>query len=341
MKEAWYYEKLDDRQVKCTLCPHNCKLTDGKFGICGVRQNQGGILYTHVYENAITIHIDPIEKKPLFHVYPGSKSFSLATVGCNLSCKFCQNHDISQMPRTERGAVQGQKVTVNQVVTAAMKGKCKTIACTYTEPTIFYEYAFDIAKLAEERGVKSVFVTNGYINEEPLRQIAPYLIAANVDLKGWDESFYRKVVGGDLQSVLKTLKLMKTLGIWLEVTTLVVPEYVDSEDKFHEIALFIKNELGPETPWHISRFYPNYECNYLPPTPVEVLRRAREIGLEEGLRYVYSGNVPGDVGESTFCYACGKKLIERYGFAILSNIIKAGKCPGCGTVIEGVGMSAS
>ncbi len=338
MKEAWFYEKLDECRVKCTLCPHNCKLSDGKYGICGVRQNVEGVLYSHVYEKAIAVHVDPIEKKPLFHVHPGSKSYSIATAGCNLSCKFCQNHDISQMPRLEHGNIQGHRVTVADIVRSARANQCKTIACTYTEPTIFYEYAYDIAKSSKEQGVETVFVTNGFINEEPLRQIAPYLAAANVDLKGWDKAFYRKVVGGNLTSVLQALRLMKKLNIWVEVTTLAVPDHVDSDEKFREIALFIKNELGPETPWHISRFYPNYECDYLPITPLDVLRRAREIGLDVGLRYVYSGNVPGDVGESTFCYSCGEKLIERYGFYVLSNRVVDGKCFKCGAAIDGIGL---
>lgn len=338
MKEALFYEKLEDNRVVCTLCPHNCKLREGQYGICGVRQNQDGILYTLVYEKAIAMHVDPIEKKPLFHVFPGSDSFSIATVGCNFSCTFCQNYDISQMPRTDRGHIVGQQVSVEQVVASAKRRGCKTIACTYTEPTIFYEYAFDIARLAKENNIETVFVTNGYINEEPLRNIAPFLLAANVDLKGWDTEFYRKVVGGDLESVLNALRFMKKLGIWVEVTTLVVPTYVDNEKALHEIALFIKNELGPETPWHISRFYPHYKCTHLPMTSLSILRRAREIGIETGLRYVYSGNVPGDEGENTYCYKCGELLIERYGFQVLHNRIRQSKCPQCGAVIDGIGM---
>jgi pyruvate formate lyase activating enzyme len=337
MKEALFYEKFQNHRVKCTLCPHYCRLSDKKIGICGVRQNQQGVLYSLVYEKAIATHVDPIEKKPLFHVYPGSRSYSLATVGCNFSCDFCQNHDISQMPR-DSGEIAGDTFTALQVMRSAQESRCKTIACTYTEPTVFFEYAYDIAKLASRTDIRTVFVTNGFINKEPLEYIAPYLAAANVDLKGWDETFYRKVVGGDLRGVLNALKIMKKLGIWVEITTLVVPGFVDDENDLREIALFIKNDLGPETPWHISRFYPRYKCLDLSVTSVETLRRAREIGIEVGLRYVYSGNVPGDVGENTFCYNCGELLIERYGFQIMKNKIQDSKCPKCAVVIDGIGM---
>ncbi|MBN2412015.1 AmmeMemoRadiSam system radical SAM enzyme [candidate division KSB1 bacterium] len=338
MIEAQFYDKLEENKVICTLCPHNCKLSDGKRGICGVRENRGGILYSLVYEKAVATHVDPIEKKPLFHVYPGSQSFSIATAGCNFKCRFCQNHDISQLPQKKGSEIMGQTLSAKSAVGMAKRQKCKTIACTYTEPTIYYEYAYDIARLAAENEIYTVFVSNGYINEEPLRKVAPFIAAANIDLKGWDEKFYRGIVGGDLKSVLKTLRLMKELNIWLEVTTLVVPTYVDHEDTLREMARFIKNELGPETPWHISRFHPQYLCNDLPMTPLNILRRAREIGFEEGLRYVYSGNVPGDTGEHTYCYSCGELLIERYGFFIINYFIKNGACFNCGMPIDGIGL---
>ncbi len=336
MKQALYYERLDDERVQCRLCPHECKIAREKYGLCGVRQNIDGDLYSLVYERAIAVHVDPIEKKPLFHVFPGSRSFSIATAGCNFSCRFCQNHTISQLKASSLPPFMGEKLPATVVVEQALRSQCKTIACTYTEPTVFFEYCLDIAKAAQEKDIKTVWVTNGFINEAPLREIAPYLAAANVDLKGWDESFYRKIVGGELAPVLNTLKLMKNLGIWVEVTTLVVPSYVDNEETLLSIATFIKNELGAETPWHISRFYPQYQCTHLPPTNVAILRRAREIGLEMGLRYVYSGNVPGDIGENTFCYNCGAKLIERYGFEILANHIKNSKCSVCGALIDGL-----
>ena len=337
MKEALFYEKRDNSLVECRLCPHDCKIKEGKVGICGVRQNRAGTLYSMVYGKAIAMHVDPIEKKPLFHVAPGSLSFSIATVGCNFSCLFCQNADISQAPRNQK-TVAGSQLPPEKVVELALQNNCKSIAYTYTEPTIFYEYAYDCARLAHERGILNVFVTNGFINPEPLRQIQPYLDAANVDLKGFDEKFYKEVVGGDLQSVLDTLKLMKELKIWVEVTTLLVPTYTDTNNQFREIARFIKSELGEETPWHISRFYPQYKFSNVPPTPVEALHRAREIGLAEGLRYVYSGNVHGDEGESTYCHKCGEKIIERFGFQVVNIDVSQGKCGRCGALIHGMQM---
>lgn len=336
MRQADFYITLKNQTVQCTLCPHNCRLVDGEFGLCGVRQNKDGVLYSHVYERAIATHVDPIEKKPLFHVYPGSKSFSIATVGCNFKCTFCQNHEISQMPHT--GYIEGQTLPVEQVVKLAVHAGCQTIACTYTEPTIYFEYAFDIAQKAAEFGVKTVFVSNGFTNPKPIEKIAPFLSAANIDLKGWDEQFYRDVCGGELKSVLNTLKLMKKLGIFVEVTTLLVTGYVDNEKTLREIAQFILNELGPETPWHISRFYPNYHYRDVQPTSSNIIKKAREIGLTAGLRYVYSGNVPGDEGESTYCYSCGEKLIARYGYHIEYNKITDNKCPACGAEIDGIGL---
>ncbi len=337
-KEAMFYDKLGEGKVKCRLCPHDCVLKDGQVGICGVRQNLGGTLYTLVYGKAIAVHVDPIEKKPLFHVYPGTRSFSLATVGCNFRCKFCQNADISMVRLRHGEEAPGQNFPPEEVVRLAVRYDCKTIAYTYTEPTIFYEYAYDTATLAVKHDILNVFVTNGFISQDALRHISPVLHAVNVDLKGWSETYYRKIVGGRLQPILDNLKLMKKLGIWVEVTTLCVPGYVDTDDQFRSIARFIRDELGPETPWHVSRFYPHYQMTDVPPTPVAVLKRAREIGLEEGLRYVYSGNVPGDEGEHTYCYQCGEVLIRRWGFTILEYKIREGKCPKCGAVIDGLGM---
>ena len=334
LAKAQFFSVLPNERVQCDLCPHNCILKEGQRGICGVRQNVTGELVSLVYEKAVATHVDPIEKKPLFHVLPGSFSFSIATAGCNFKCSFCQNHDISQIPPD--GKIRGEALPAKQVVELAQQHNCKTIACTYTEPTIYFEYAFDIARLAFEKGIKTVFVSNGFINEEPLKKIAPFLAATNIDLKGWDQDFYRKIVGGDLNKVLDALRLYKKLGVFVEVTTLVVPHYVDNEKTLKEIALFIKNDLGVETPWHISRFYPQFKCDHLPPTSISILRRAREIGLEAGLRYVYSGNVPGDIGEHTYCYSCGEKVIERYGFQILKNNLQQGVCANCHTKLDGI-----
>jgi pyruvate formate lyase activating enzyme len=335
MHPALYSEALSGNRVQCQLCPHNCILAPGKTGLCGVRQNINGTLLALNYGQAIALHIDPIEKKPLYHVHPGSRSFSIAAMGCNFSCHFCQNHEISQVkPGTD--PLSGRLVTPQEVVTEALANDCRTIACTYTEPTVFFEYALEICRLARAQNIDTVWVTNGYINEAPLREIAPFLTAANVDLKGWDEEFYRNIVGGLLQPVLSTLKLMKELGIWLEVTTLVVPGHIDNEKSLREIALFIRNELGPETPWHISRFYPQYRMAQLPATDLAILHRARQIGFETGLQYVYCGNAPGDVGENTYCHRCGAILIERNGFEVITNNLQQGRCPACSTKIEGI-----
>jgi pyruvate formate lyase activating enzyme len=333
MKEARFYEKLEEGAVRCLLCPHHCRLTDSKIGICGVRQNREGTLYSLVYGRPSASHVDPIEKKPLFHVFPGTSCYSVATVGCNFRCAFCQNHDISQV----HGEITGHYSSAEAIVRSALDQQCTSVACTYTEPTVFYEFAFDIVRLAHEQGLATVFVSNGFVDPEPLQEVAPYLTAANVDLKAWDAEFYRRVIGGELEAVLKSLKLLKKLGVWLEVTTLLIPQHI-SESDLGAISLFIREELGAETPWHISRFHPQYHFTHLPPTPVSLLHRARDLGIENGLRYVYSGNIPGDVGEHTFCHHCGEKVIERYGFTILHNRLQKGCCPHCNTRMAGVGM---
>ncbi|MCD4664851.1 MAG: AmmeMemoRadiSam system radical SAM enzyme [Bacteroidales bacterium] len=338
MREALFYQKQEDNKVICELCPHYCKLKDGQTGICNVRKNEGGILYSMVYGRSIAVHVDPIEKKPLFHLAPGSRSFSMATAGCNFQCKFCQNHDISQVTEKINLNMIGQELTPEEIVKMAKRNNCVSIAYTYTEPTIFFEYAYDTAKLAHQQGMLNVFVTNGYINPEPLKYISQYLDAANVDLKSFNEDFYKKLVGAKLQPVLDTLKLMKKLNILIEVTTLVIPGENDSPEELAQIAGFIKNELGEETPWHISRFYPQYKLASHPPTSVSTLKKAYNIGREHGLRYVYLGNVQGDQAESTFCYNCEKLLIERYGYQILENNIESGSCKFCETKVDGLNM---
>jgi len=336
MQEAMFYKKLEEEKVRCNLCPHFCQIANGKRGICRVRENREGILYSLVYEKVVSSAIDPIEKKPLYHFYPGSNAFSLATAGCNFRCLNCQNNSISQLPR-ERKEIPGEELSPQSIVLQAKRYNCPIIAYTYTEPTIFFEYAYDTSKLAQKEGIKNVFVTNGYISEEALRKISPYLDAANVDLKSFSEDFYKKICGGHLAPVLNTLKLMKKLGIWLEVTTLIIPTLNDSEKELKKIAEFIVN-LGKEVPWHLSRFYPTYRLNKLPPTPLELIYRGREIGLRAGLRYVYTGNIPGDKGENTYCYRCGKLLIQRYGYRIEKFDIEEGRCKYCQTEIDGVGI---
>ncbi len=332
MIEAKFYKRLNGR-VKCFLCRHECLISEGKRGICGVRENKKGKLYSLVYGKLIAYHVDPIEKKPLFHFLPGTYSYSIATVGCNFSCLHCQNWEISQLPKgTEK--IPGKETDPEDVVEEAKLTNCRSISYTYTEPTIFYEFAYDVAKLAHKENIKNVFVTNGYINEEPLKEISKYLDAANIDLKGFSKEFYRKVCGADLDEVLESIKLYKKLGIWIEITTLVIPKYNDKEEELRGIAEFIKNELGEDVPWHVTRFHPDYKLTDVEPTPIETLRRAREIGYEVGLRYVYEGNV--FEGENTYCYNCKELLVERRGFDVLKYNIKDGRCPNCGSKIAGI-----
>ena len=336
--EAYLYESLNDKKVKCNLCNHRCEIKDGRRGICGVRENREGTLETLVYGRIIARHIDPIEKKPLYHLMPGSLSYSIATVGCNFRCLFCQNADIAQMPSDRKGMIAGDPFSPQDVVAAAIKGDCKSIAYTYTEPTVYFEFAFDTAKLAHEKGIQNVFVTNGYMTAEALHMINPYLDAANVDLKAFTEDFYKTYCGAKLEHVKESLKLMKSLGIFIEVTTLLIPGLNDDKDELEKLAKFLADSLGTETPWHISRFHPTYKLTDRPPTPVETLVTAREIGKKAGLKYVYTGNVPGESGGNTFCYNCGKILIERWGFYIKKNGIEESRCPYCDVEIHGVGM---
>ena len=334
MREAMLYEKSTDRQVRCRLCNHLCLIGEGQRGVCGVRENQGGALATLVYRRLISHNVDPIEKKPMFHFAPGSRSFSIATVGCNFRCDFCQNYEISQMGR-ERNQIPGEDISPEEIVAMAKKTGCKTIAYTYTEPTIYFEYAYDIARMATGAGLKNIFVTNGYMTEEALRTIHPHLHGANVDLKSFRDEFYRRHCGARLAGVLRSLNVMKELGVWVEITTLIIPGLNDGEEELRELARFIAS-LGPETPWHISRFHPMYKMLDRPPTSVRVLEQVRQIGLQAGLRYVYTGNVPGDPGEDTFCYRCGRILVDRMGFSVLKNQVRGGKCGHCGTEIDGV-----
>ena len=327
MKEALFARILDSGAILCRLCPHHCRIKQGKRGICRVRENQNGKLFSLVYGKAIAANADPIEKKPLFHFLPGSFSLSIATVGCNMQCLHCQNAGISQMPK-DRGRIDGRSLPPDQVVNLALEGGCRSISYTYTEPTIYYEYALDTAQQAAERGLKNVFVTNGYIEKEPLETLQPWLHAANVDLKSFRESFYRKICKARLGPVLETLQRMKALGIWIEVTTLLIPGLNDDEQEIREIARFLR-DLSPKIPWHVSAFHPTYKMTARNRTPVGSLRRAWEIGREEGLLFVYTGNVPGDQGENTLCPHCGACVIHRHGFRILSSELDQGKCRTC------------
>lgn len=337
MREALYYEKLNDSKVKCNLCHHHCIISPGKKGICGVRENKEGTLYSLVYNKPCSYHVDPIEKKPLYHFFPGSSAFSIATVGCNFRCLHCQNYEISQMPKEEK-RIFGYEITPEEMVNLALQYRCKSISYTYTEPTVFFEYAYEIARIAKENGLFNNFVTNGYIEEKPLEDISPFLDGANIDLKSFNEEFYRKVCGAELKFVLETMRTYKKLGIWVEVTTLIIPGLNDSLDELKRIARFIRDELGRETPWHITAFYPTYKLTDRPRTQPKVLREARKMGLEEGLMYVYEGNIPGSEGENTFCYQCGKLIIGRLGFSLTEYQIENSSCKSCGAKIHGVGI---
>jgi len=336
MKEAMLYQKRPDQKVRCDLCNHRCEIGDGHQGVCRVRENRGGTLFSLVYRQLISRNVDPIEKKPLFHFAPGSRSFSIATVGCNFRCDFCQNYEISQMPRDEN-RILGEDVSPEEVVAWAKRTGCRTIAYTYTEPTIYFEYAFAIAQLATQEGLKNIFVTNGYMTEETLRTIHPHLHGANVDLKSFNKEFYQKHCGAKIEGVLHSLRVMKELGVWVEITTLLIPGLNDGEEELQKIAQFI-NSLGPETPWHISRFHPMYKMLDRRPTSVHILNQARKIGQHAGLRYVYTGNIPGDEGEDTYCYHCGQLLVDRLGFQILKYRLQGNKCYNCGSTIDGVDL---
>jgi len=335
MKEAMLYEQLPEQRVHCHLCAHECTIADDRRGVCYVRENRGGTLYTLVYGRVIAQHVDPVEKKPLYHFFPGSKAYSIATPGCNFRCQWCQNAEISQAPR--EGAFAGaREVAPQQIVGAARRSRCRSIAYTYTEPTIFFEYAYDTARLARDAGLKNVFVTNGYMTSQMLDAFDPYLDAANVDLKAFRDEAYRKYVGARLQPVLDSMIKMKALGIWLEVTTLIIPGINDDAKELREAAHFVAEELGPETPWHISRFFPSYLMRDVPLTPIATLQRAAEIGREEGLRYIYIGNVPGE--QDTLCHQCGQGLLRRSGYVTKREDVE-GACPECGTPLAGRGLT--
>jgi len=327
------WEPVGEGRVRCKLCAHRCQIAPGRRGLCMVRENRDGTLYTLVYDRIISQALDPIEKKPLFHFLPGSPALSIATVGCNFRCEFCQNWEISQYPREHEGAILGERIGPEELVAQAVSAGAPIIAYTYTEPTVFFELAYEAARLAAQRGIKNVFVSNGYMTEEAAREIAPYLDGINIDLKSFSDEFYRRHCGASLQPVLDTIERMVSLGVWVEVTTLVIPGWNDSEEELSWLAEFLRG-VSPDIPWHISRFIPAYRVYDRPPTPVGTLRRAREIGLSAGLRYVYLGNVPGE-GEDTQCPGCGAILIRRHGFYVMENRLQEGRCPDCGTEIAG------
>ncbi|MFZ5979202.1 MAG: AmmeMemoRadiSam system radical SAM enzyme [Candidatus Zixiibacteriota bacterium] len=330
--EARYYKKVKGGGIECGLCPRHCFITDLERGYCGVRENRKDTYYTLVYGLPCSVNIDPIEKKPLFHYYPGEQAFSLATAGCNVNCKFCQNWEISQ---TRPEHTRNIKLPPQEIVDICLSRAIPIIAYTYSEPIVFYEYMYDIAELGNKAELKSVMITGGFIEPEPLKNLLPQLGAVKVDLKAIRENYYRDIVHGELKPVLDALVQIKNAGTWLEIVYLVVPTLNDSDNEFHELARWIKTNLGADVPLHFSRFYPQYLLKNLPPTSLITLERAYEIARNEGLEYVYIGNVPGHKAESTYCPDCGQILIERRGYRILNYNLNGNLCNKCYREIPG------
>jgi pyruvate formate lyase activating enzyme len=334
-KRAVLWEAAESGKVRCKLCSWRCVIDEGKEGVCAVRRNIDGVLYSLNYHKVCSANPDPIEKKPLFHFQPGTSSFSVATMGCNFRCEFCQNWQISQAA-IEDGGIDGQAVSAEQLVNAAVNSGCSSMAYTYTEPTVFMELCNDCGQLAKQKGLSNVFVSNGYMTTEAIDFAKEWLDGINVDLKAFTDDYYRRLCKARLEPVLDTIRyIAKETNIWLEVTTLIVPGENDSAEELKDIAEFIANEAGIDVPWHISRFHPQYKHLDSQATPIQVLERAYEIGREAGLRYVYMGNVPRAKSESTFCYSCGRILIERIGYRIKGNYISDGACCDCGAKIAG------
>jgi pyruvate formate lyase activating enzyme len=332
--DAMYF-KREDGKLQCAICAHACALREGQRGICHVRERKGDAIVSLVYGRVVAEHIDPIEKKPLFHVLPGSFSYSISTLGCNFHCLHCQNASISQVPRDMDLSNSGVYRHPKTIVASAIENDCRSISYTYVEPTIFFEYAYDCSVAAAEKGLKNIFVSNGYMSDAASRILAPVLTAINIDLKSFSDSFYKKVCGARLAPVLDSIARFKKLGVWVEVTTLIIPGMNDSEQELTEIASFLAC-IDRKIPWHVTGFYPGHKMLHVPPTGGEILVRAREIGFAQGLEYVYTGNRPEVVGENTACPSCKKTVIERHGFQVRANRLQDGRCPHCGSVIPGV-----
>ncbi len=330
---ARFWEKGEQKRVKCMLCPRECQVADVERGYCGVRENQGGSYQTLVYGALCSANVDPIEKKPLFHYLPGTTAFSIATAGCNIECKFCQNWQISQF-RPEQ--VNSVEVPPERLVATCRASGCPTIAYTYSEPVIFYEYMHDTAALGRARGVGSVMISNGYIQEKPLRELCRHLTGVKIDLKAFTETFYAEQCAGELKPVLKVLEILKDIGIWFELVVLIIPTLNDSPDEIEQMSRWVLEHLGPDVPMHFTRFHPTYRITNLPRTPVSTIERCRKIALDAGVHYVYTGNVRMHPGENTYCHHCKKEIIKRVGFRVVANRIKDGKCPDCGTKIPGI-----
>ncbi len=335
---AWLSTKLEDGRITCDACNQHCKLSEGEYGICGIRKVEEGELRLLTYALAAAINVDPIEKKPMFHFLPGSKVFSFGTVGCNFSCKFCQNANISQYPKEHHHEVIGQSLSPVRAVELALEYGCKSIAYTYNEPVVFFEYTYDTAKLAHEAGLKNVYVTSGYETHKAIDTIAPYLDGMNIDIKGYSQSFYKDICGASLRPVLDTIEYAHKKGIWIETTTLLIPGINDSDEEIRSIAQF-QAALDPNMPWHVSAFHPMYKMLNIPPTPFSTLQRAYQIGKDVGLNYVYVGNIDDKAHETTYCPRCGEIAIDRRGHIgqyVTNHLIDKNSCPYCGTPIEGV-----
>ncbi len=333
LRPALFCQALPNKQVKCLLCPRGCEVSDGDRGDCGVRENRGGKYYTLVYGNPCAVHVDPVEKKPLFHVLPGSFSYSIATAGCNLHCKFCQNWEISQALPED---TYNFDLPPEKVVAGAQDTRSASIAHTYVEPVIFYEYMLDVGQLAKKAGILNVCHSAGYVNPEPLEKLADVLDAACIDLKAFDNKFYRDLVDGELEPVLNTLKTLHRRGVFVEIVNLVIPQYNDQPESITAMCRWIKENLGPLTPLHFSRFYPLHKMLNHYPTPVSTLEKARDLAHKAGLKYVYIGNLPGHEAESSYCHSCGKLVISRRGYLIGEVNVKNGQCGHCGTKIPGI-----
>ena len=330
---ARWYEKLPESWVRCGLCPHGCRISEDERGTCGTRENRGGKLFTLIHSRPCSIALDPVEKKPFFHVLPGSEALSLATPGCNLWCKACQNWEIAQA-RPEQ--IPTTTLTPADAARLARLNGAPLIACTYTEPVIASEYVHDIAVAGQGLGVRTVMVSNGYIQEEPLRDLAQVIAAYKVDLKGFDPAFFKQHCGGQLEAVLETLRRLRKLGLWTEIVALIIPTQNDSVAEIRGLARFVRDDLGAEVPVHFTRFHPAYRLANLPSTPVATLDRCRDVAMDEGLKFVYVGNVPGHPGEHTYCPDCGEVIIRRLGMAVVRNRLRRGACPDCGRAIPGI-----
>ncbi|MEM4230574.1 MAG: AmmeMemoRadiSam system radical SAM enzyme [Candidatus Pacearchaeota archaeon] len=331
-KKAEFWKLLKDKIVKCELCPHFCVVKEGEYGKCKVRKNINGQLIAMSYEKPVSVNIDRIEKKPLYHFLPGTLSYSIGMAGCNLGCSFCQNWELSQKSAEELFA---PKTNAKEIVNEAIKSGCPSISYTYSEPTVSYEFVFEMAEIARKKGLKNVLVSNGFINPEPLKKLCKYVDAANIDLKGITEDFYSKICGARLKPVLEALKIFKKQKVWLEITNLIIPGFNDSRKDIEKLVLWVKKNLGDEVPLHFSAFYPMYKMIHVPGTTLKKLKEAREIALRRGLKYVYTGNLPDEEGNTTYCFKCKNPLIRRSGFSVIQNKIIKGKCT-CGKRIAGV-----